>query len=149
YEIKKINPPQSITDAMEKQMRAEREKRALIATSEGDMQAKINRADGDKQELSARPAGAKLKRINEAAGRASEIEAVALARALGIRELASAIQSAGGKDAVNLRIAEQYLGEFGKLAKINNTMIIPTNLADISSIIATATKVIKATNDQG
>lgn len=146
YEVKNIAPPQSIKDAMEKQMRAEREKRALIATSEGDMQAKINRAEGDKRELIARSEGEKLKRINEAEGSAAEIEAVALATAKGIREIAAAIQAAGGKDAVNLRIAEQYIGEFGKLAKQNNTMIIPSNLADISSIIATATNVIKKTD---
>jgi len=144
YEVKNIAPPQSIKDAMEKQMRAEREKRALIATSEGDMQAKINRAEGDKRELIARSEGEKLKRINEAEGSAAEIEAVALATAKGIREIASAIQGAGGTDAVNLRIAEQYINEFGKLAKVNNTMIIPSNLADIASIIATATNVIKS-----
>ena len=147
YEVKNIAPPQSIKDAMEKQMRAEREKRALIATSEGDMQAKINRAEGDKRELIARSEGEKLKRINEAEGSAAEIEYVALATAKGIREIAAAIQSAGGKDAVNLRIAEQYIGEFGKLAKINNTMIIPSNMADIASIIATATNVIKKTGE--
>lgn len=148
YEIKNITPPQSIKDAMEKQMRAEREKRALIATSEGDMQAKINRAEGDKRELIARSEGEKQRRINESEGSAAEIEAVALATAKGIREIAAAIDSTGGKDAVNLRIAEQYLNEFGKLAKHNNTMIIPSNLADISSIIATATKVIKNTENQ-
>lgn len=147
YEVKNITPPQSIKDAMEKQMRAEREKRALIATSEGDMQAKINRAEGDKQELIARSEGEKMKRINEAEGSAAEIEAVALATAKGIREIASAIEEAGGRDAVNLRIAEQYIGEFGKLAKVNNTMILPTNLADIAGIVATATKVLKQTKD--
>ncbi len=149
YEVKNIAPPQSIKDAMEKQMRAEREKRALIATSEGDMQAKINRAEGDKRELIARSEGEKMKRINEADGSAAEIEAVAMATAKGIREIASAIQEAGGQDAVNLRIAEQYINEFGKLAKVNNTMILPTDLSDIAGIIATATKVIKKTGEGG
>lgn len=143
YEVKNITPPQSIKDAMEKQMRAEREKRALIATSEGEMQAKINRAEGDKRELIARSEGEKLKRINEAEGSAAEIEAIAMATAKGIREIASAIEQAGGRDAVNLRIAEQYIGEFGKLAKVNNTMILPTDLSDIAGIVATATNVIR------
>lgn len=145
YEVKNITPPQSIKDAMEKQMRAEREKRANIANSEGDMQARINRAEGEKQELIARSQGEKMKRINEAEGSASEIEAVAIATAKGIREIALAISEPGGQDAVNLRIAEQYIQEFGNLAKTNNTMIIPSNMADLSSLIATATQVIKKT----
>lgn len=147
YEVKNITPPQSIKDAMEKQMRAEREKRANIANSEGDMQAQINRAEGEKRELIARSEGEKMKRINEADGSAAEIEAVAMATAKGIREIALAINAPGGQDAVNLRIAEQYINEFGKLAKTNNTMIIPSNMADLSSLIATATQVIKKTND--
>jgi len=105
YEIKNIVPPPSIKDAMEKQMRAEREKRALIAESEGDKQAKINRAEGDKQEAIAKSEGEKMKRINEAEGRAQEIERVAQATARGIREIASAIAAPGGSQAVNLRIA--------------------------------------------
>ena len=143
YEVKNITPPQSIKDAMEKQMRAEREKRASIANSEGDMQSRINRAEGQKQELIAHSEGEKMRRINEAQGSASEIEAVATATAQGIKEIAMAINAPGGQDAVNLRIAEQYIGEFGNLAKTNNTMIIPSNMADISSLIATATQVIK------
>jgi len=142
YEIKNIVPPASIKDAMEKQMRAEREKRALIAESEGDKQAKINRAEGDKQEAIARSEGEKMKRINEAEGRGQEIERVAFATAKGIREIANAISDRGGQDAVNLRIAESYLAEFGKLAKANNTMIIPSNLADVSGIVASVAKVI-------
>ena len=113
YEVKNILPPQSIKDAMEKQMRAEREKRATIAESEGDRQAKINRAEGDRQEMIARSEGEKQKRINEAEGRAIEILRVAEATANGIREIASAINEKGGVNAVNLRIAEQYLDEFG------------------------------------
>ncbi len=143
YEVKNITPPQSIKDAMEKQMRAVREKRAVIAESEGEKQAKINVAEGEKQKLIKTSEGEKQKRINEAEGRAAEIEKVAMATALGIREISSAINEEGGKDAVNLRIAEQYLTEFGKLADENNTMIIPSNLADISSIIATATSVFE------
>jgi len=145
YEVKNITPPQSIKDAMEKQMRAEREKRAMIAESEGQKQAKINVAEGDKQELIARSEGEKQKRINEAEGKAAEIEFVATATAKGIREIASSINEKGGIDAVNLRVAEQYLGEFGKLAKTNNTMIIPSNMSDVSSIIATATSVLEQT----
>ena len=143
YEVKNIMPPQSIKDAMEKQMRAEREKRALIAESEGDRQAKINRAAGDRQEMIARSEGEKQKRINEAEGRAIEIQRVAEATALGIREIAKAINEEGGVNAVNLRIAEQYLNEFGKLAQTNNTMIIPNNLADIAGVIKTATSVVQ------
>jgi regulator of protease activity HflC (stomatin/prohibitin superfamily) len=143
YEVKNIMPPQSIKDAMEKQMRAEREKRALIAESEGDRQAKINRAEGDKCEAIARSEGEKQRRINEAAGRAVEILQVAEATAEGIRQIAAAISEKGGADAVNLRIAEQYLSEFGNLAKTNNSMIIPTNLADIAGVIKAASSVLK------
>ena len=148
HEIKNIVPPTSIKDAMEKQMRAEREKRALIAESEGDKQAKINRAEGDKQEAIARSEGEKMKRINEAEGRAQEIERVAMATAKGIREIANAINDKGGLDAVNLRIAEQYLGEFGKLAQKNNAMIIPSNLSDVAGIVGSVGKIFSAMNQQ-
>jgi regulator of protease activity HflC (stomatin/prohibitin superfamily) len=141
HEIKNITPPASIKDAMEKQMRAEREKRALIAESEGDKQAKINRAEGEKQQAIALSEGEKMKRINEAEGRGQEIERVAKATATGIREIASAINEKGGYDAVNLRIAESYLGEFGKLSKLNNTMIIPSNLSDVAGIVASISKI--------
>jgi regulator of protease activity HflC (stomatin/prohibitin superfamily) len=143
YEVKNIMPPQSIKDAMEKQMRAEREKRAAIAESEGDRQAKINRAAGDRQELIARSEGEKQKRINEAEGRAIEIQKVAEATAEGIRRIAVSINEKGGTQAVNLRIAEQYLNEFGKLAKTNNTIIIPSDLSDIAGMIKAASSVIK------
>ena len=143
YEVKNILPPQSIKDAMEKQMRAEREKRATIAESEGDRQAKINRAEGDRQEMIARSEGEKQKRINEAEGRAVEIQRVAEATAEGIRKIGASINEKGGADAVNLRIAQQYLDEFGKLAKTNNTMIIPSDLADIAGVIKTASSVLK------
>jgi regulator of protease activity HflC (stomatin/prohibitin superfamily) len=146
YEVKNISPPQSIRDAMEKQMRAEREKRALIAESEGDKQAKINRAEGDKQEMIARSEGEKQRKINEASGLASEIEMVAIATAIGIKEIAGAINQEGGMNAVNLRIAEQYLNEFGKLAKTNNTMIVPADLSDIAGVISSITSVLNKTN---
>ncbi len=146
YEVKNIEPPGSIKDAMEKQMKAEREKRAMIAESEGEKQAKINRAEGDKQELIARSEGEKQKRINEAEGRAAEIERVAVATATGIKEIAKAINEEGGINAVNLRVAEQYLNEFGNLAKTNNTVIIPSDLSDIAGMIAAATSVIKGQN---
>jgi len=144
YEVKNILPPQSIKDAMEKQMRAEREKRANIAESEGDRQARINRAEGQKREMIEKSEGEKQKRINEAEGRAEEIQKVAEATANGIRAIAKAINEKGGVNAVNLRIAEQYLGEFGKLAKTNNSIIIPTNLADIAGVIKAAKSVITA-----
>lgn len=143
YEIKNITPPQTIRDAMEKQMRAEREKRAMIAESEGDRQARINRADGEKQEAIARSEGEKMRRINEAEGRAAEIKMVAAATAAGIREIAEATQADGGINAVNLRLAEQYINEFGKLAKTGNTMIIPTDLANVAGLIKTASSVIQ------
>ncbi len=143
YEIKNITPPQTIRDAMEKQMRAEREKRALIAESEGERQARINRADGTKQEAIAHSEGEKMKRINEAEGRAAEIKLVASATADGIREIAAATKTEGGVNAVNLRLAEQYINEFGKLAKVNNTMIIPSDLAHVAGLIKAANTVIK------
>jgi regulator of protease activity HflC (stomatin/prohibitin superfamily) len=142
YEVKNIEPPISIKDAMEKQMRAEREKRAVIAESEGEKQAKINRAEGEKAHMIALSEGEKQRVINEAEGRASEIERIATATAQGIREIAMATNEPGGMTAVNLRIAEQYLGEFGKLAKTNNTMIIPTDLADISGVVGSITSVM-------
>lgn len=143
YEIKNIVPPQSIKDAMEKQMRAEREKRAVIAESEGDKQAKINRAEGVKQEMIATSEGEKQKRINEAEGRAAEIERVAAATANGLREIALAINEQGGINAVNLRIAEQYINEFGKLARTNNTLILPANLGDLAGLVSTVTTILK------
>lgn len=145
YEIKNITPPKSVKDALEKQMRAEREKRAAIAESEGERQAKINVADGEKQEAIAKSEGEKQKRINEAEGRAKEIMLVAKATSEGIRMIADSIKQPGGNQAVNLRIAEQYIKEFGNLAKANNTMIIPQSMSDISGLIATVTSVIAQT----
>jgi regulator of protease activity HflC (stomatin/prohibitin superfamily) len=143
YEIKSITPPRTIRDAMEKQMRAEREKRAMIAESEGERQACINRAEGEKQEAIARSEGEKTRRINEAEGRAQEILLVAQATADGLASIANAISSTeGGVDAVNLRLAEQYIAEFGKLAKESNTMVLPSNLTDIASVVNVATSVL-------
>ncbi len=144
YEIKNITPPQSVKDALEKQMRAEREKRAAIAESEGKRQATINVAEGDKQEAIKKSEGEKMKRVNEAEGRAKEIELVAHATADGIRKIAEAIQAPGGGDAVNLRVAEQYIKEFGNLAKENNTVIIPSDLSNIAGMVASVTSLIKS-----
>jgi regulator of protease activity HflC (stomatin/prohibitin superfamily) len=143
YEIKNIHPPQTVRDALEKQMRAERQKRATIAESEGERQAKINVAEGTKQEAIKNSEGEKMKRINEAEGLAQEIELVAAATAEGIRKIADAIEQPGGKDAVNLRVAEQYIGEFGNLAKEGNTLIIPANLSEVGGMVAAATSLIK------
>lgn len=147
YEIKTIKPPHSVLDAMEKQMRAEREKRAQIAESEGERQAKINRADGEKCEAIAHSEGEKQKRINEAIGKAEEIRLVAEATANGIATIAAAIKCEGGNDAVNLRLAEQYIAEFGKLAKTGNTMIIPSDLANISGFVKCASKVLETAKE--
>ena len=143
YEIKTIKPPASVLDAMEKQMRAEREKRAIIAESEGERQSRINRAEGEKQEAIAHSEGEKQKRINEAVGKAEEIRLIAEATANGIATIANAINAEGGDQAVNLRLAEQYINEFGKLAKAGNTMILPTDLANIAGFIKTASSVIE------
>jgi regulator of protease activity HflC (stomatin/prohibitin superfamily) len=144
YEIKNIEPPESVKDALEKQMRAEREKRAAIAESEGQRQAITNVAEGDKQEAIMRSEGEKMKRINEAQGRAQEIELIATATAEGIRKIAESIQAPGGGEAVNLRVAEQYIKEFGNLAKKNNTVIIPSNLSDIGGMVASVTSLLKS-----
>jgi regulator of protease activity HflC (stomatin/prohibitin superfamily) len=144
YEIKNIEPPESVKDALEKQMRAEREKRAAIAESEGQRQAITNVAEGDKQEAIKKSEGEKMKRINEAEGRAQEIELIATATAEGIRKIAESIEAPGGGDAVNLRVAEQYIREFGNLAKKNNTVIIPSNLSDIGGMVASVTSLLKS-----
>ena len=137
YEIKDIVPPDSVKDALEKQMRAERERRAVVAESEGERQARINVSEGDRQETINLSEAEKLKQINEAEGRAQEIRLIAEATASGIREVASALSEPGGRDAVNLRVAEQWVTQFGQLAKTNNTMIVPAQLGDVATLVST------------
>ncbi|MBA2301039.1 MAG: paraslipin [Acidobacteria bacterium] len=144
YEIKNITPPHDILAAMEKQMRAEREKRAVILTSEGTRDAAINTAEGVKQEVIKASEGRKQQQINEAEGEAAAITAVATATAAGIRSVAEAIKMPGGFEAVQLRVAEQYVGQFGELAKKSNTIVLPANVADVASMIALAMKSVQA-----
>jgi regulator of protease activity HflC (stomatin/prohibitin superfamily) len=141
YEIKNITPPHDILAAMEKQMRAEREKRAVILTSEGTRDAAINTADGVKQEVIKASEARKQQQINEAEGEAAAIMAVASATAEGIRRVAEAIKMDGGFEAVQLRVAEGYIDQFGELAKKSYTIVLPANVADVGSMIAMAMKV--------
>jgi regulator of protease activity HflC (stomatin/prohibitin superfamily) len=142
YEISNINPPQSVKDALEKQMRAERERRAVVAHSEGERQAKINIAEGEKQETIMLSEAKQQQQINEARGKAEEIALLARATAEGIQTVAEAIQTAGGQEAMNLRVAEQYVKQFGHLAKETNTLILPANLSDLGGTVAALTKVL-------
>lgn len=147
YEIKNITPPKSVLNAMEKQMQAEREKRAVILTSEGEKQSAINQAEGQKQKVVLESEAMRQQQINEAEGQAAAIKAVASATADGIREVAAALQEKGGFEAVQLRVAENLVEQYGKLAKSTNTMILPANFADMGSMISAAMGVIKHQND--
>jgi regulator of protease activity HflC (stomatin/prohibitin superfamily) len=142
YEIRNINPPQDVLSAMEKQMRAEREKRAVVLTSEGHRDAAINEAEGEKQQVIKASEAKRQQQINEAEGEASAILAIATATSEGIRKVAEAIQLPGGYEAVQLRVAEQYIGEFGQLAKASNTLVLPASVSDVGSMIALAMNVI-------
>ena len=143
YEIRNINPPPDVIQAMEKQMRAEREKRAVILESEGVRDANINRAEGEKQKVIKESEAKRQQHINEAEGEASAIEAVATATAEGLRRVGIAVSGAGGPEAMRLRIAEQYVAQFGELAKHANTLVVPANLSDVASMIALATKIVQ------
>jgi regulator of protease activity HflC (stomatin/prohibitin superfamily) len=143
YEISNINPPQSVKDALEKQMRAERERRAQVAMSEGDRESRINVAEGYKQEVIKQSEALKQKQINEAEGKAREIELLAIATSEGLSQIAQSISQPGGMEAMNLRIAEQYVTEFGRLASTSNTMIIPANLGDLGGMVAALGSVLQ------
>ncbi len=138
YEIKSITPPQDVLAAMEKQMRAEREKRAKILESEGDRDSKINRAEGVKQETIKNSEAQRQRQINEAEGQASAILAVAKATADGLQQIAQALSVPGGSDAARLRVAQDYVAQFGQLAKTATTMIVPASASDMSAMLATA-----------
>jgi regulator of protease activity HflC (stomatin/prohibitin superfamily) len=149
YEIRNINPPSDVITAMEKQMRAEREKRAVILTSEGERDAKINAADGEKQRVIKESEAAKQRQINEAEGQAQAILAVARATAQGLRDVAESLCAEGGEAAMQLRIAEQYVDQFGNLAQTGNTFVVPANLTDLASMIALAGGALRASSGSG
>src|SRR2546427_1912772 len=144
YEIKNITPPKDVLAAMEKQMRAEREKRAVVLQSEGQRDAAINAAEGDKQQVIKASEAKKQQNINEAEGQAAAILSVATATAEGIRPVAEAMQAEGGFEAVQLRVAEQYITQFGQLARTGNSLVIPSNLSDVGSMLALAMNVIQS-----
>ncbi|MGI4811845.1 MAG: SPFH domain-containing protein [Janthinobacterium lividum] len=143
YEIKDLTPPKEILHAMQSQITAEREKRALIAASEGKRQEQINLASGAREAAVQKSEGERQASINRAQGEAAATLTVAEANAAAIRQIAGAIQETGGMDAVNLKIAEQYIGAFGQLAKAGNTLIVPANLGEMSSMIASALTIVK------
>ncbi len=149
YEIKTINPPQDILSAMEKQMRAEREKRATILNSEANRESAINTADGEKQKVIKASEARRQQQINEAEGEANAILAIAGATAEGLRRVAQAINEPGGFEAVQLRVAEQYVAEFGKIAKASSTIVVPSNLGDVASMLSVAMNVIRKEGHTG
>jgi len=146
YEIKNITPPQDVLAAMEKQMRAEREKRAVILQSEGERDAAINNADGHKAQVIKNSEAKRQQQINEAEGQANAIQAIATATAEGIRLVAETIKMPGGFEAMQLRLAEQYVKEFGNLAKSGNSMVVPANIADVTGMLQLALGAIKQGN---
>jgi regulator of protease activity HflC (stomatin/prohibitin superfamily) len=143
YEIKNITPPKDVLSAMEKQMRAEREKRAVVLASEGDRDAKINSAEGDKQKVIKQSEASKQQQINEAEGQAQAILAVASATAEGLRKVALALADRGGIEAMQLRIGEEYVKQFGKLAQTGTTLVVPANLTDLASVVSMATSIAR------
>jgi regulator of protease activity HflC (stomatin/prohibitin superfamily) len=145
YEIKNITPPKDVLSAMEKQMRAEREKRAVVLTSEGERDAKINSAEGDKQRVIKQSEASKQQQINEAEGQAQAILAVASATAEGLRKVAQVLADPGGIDAMQLRIGEEYVKQFGKLAQTGTTLVVPANLTDLASVVTMATSIARKT----
>jgi len=143
YEIKNIVPPTDVLSAMEKQMRAEREKRAVVLTSEGERDAKINQAEGEKQQVIKQSEANKQQQINEAEGEAQAILAVATATAEGLRRVAAALRDEGGTEAMQLRVAEAYVQQFGNLAKQGTTLVVPANVSDLASMISLATNIVR------
>jgi regulator of protease activity HflC (stomatin/prohibitin superfamily) len=147
YEIKNITPPHDVLSAMEKQMRAEREKRAVILTSEGERDAKINSAEGEKQRVIKESEAARQQQINEAEGEAQAILAVSTATGEGLRRIAEALGTQGGLEAMRLRIAEQYIAQFGRMAHEGSTFVVPANLSDLASMLTLATTLVRAPTD--
>ena len=143
YEIKNITPPKDVLSAMEKQMRAEREKRAVVLTSEGERDAKINQAEGDKQRVIKASEATKQQQINEADGQAAAILAVATATAEGLRRVGGALSERGGIEAMQLRIGEEYVRQFGKLAKATTTLVVPGELSDLAAVVSMATSIVR------
>jgi len=143
YEIKNITPPKDVLSAMEKQMRAEREKRALVLASEGERDAKINQAEGDKQRVIKASEATRQQQINEADGQAEAILRVASATSQGLAKIAIALSERGGEQAMQLRLGEEYLRQFGNIAKQSTTLVIPSELSDLASMVATATSIVR------